>query len=566
MSPSLVRSVPSPSTQQSLARDPKDDIDTPDSLNIENIPVSRKSNVAHFISGAPELSSHLQVPSSPAEDLVSASNRDIDHEDVKPSIEQDDYFVSSEPGQRLSPYISRLYETYSSQRARTGTKMSTETPNGTPSMSVRELLKQARSSGEQTAREKAEEERQGNSSVTSALTSFDLSSAPAAVAMTPDEPQMPPPTEDEEDSPPEESASPVMSPDCDDVEALQMPDLEPKEHLVPMTLVSHTKGLYMQEIQNKKNEIRDFLRDEPDSAMCASMTTLLDRLADVCNHQDLLEEEESSTHMSDLHVQRWAENVSTKCVFVIDFIQLMRSIDYSVFIVVRPGRMLTILETCFRNSNFDYQRLDQPPSPPNASNLNGVTSNSVKIFLAPSNIDYTTVEVPPLNLVIAFDSSFDREKHIRWLRGDCKDPDKLAHIIHLTVVCSVEHLDLWIPREAPASQRLIALIGCITRLGDKAGYLDKDKESTHFADAAARMVAEFVTDNDENGEWPLSCMPAMEGLEGIVHFDFVDSETYQNSLKLSRSPPPSLESKPTKRSLVSLFGEDVPESRLLTTA
>jgi len=314
------------------------------------------------------------------------------------------------------------------------------------------------------------------------------------------------------------------------------------EYIIPLPMVSHPRDIYVQTIKNYKSQRNSFLTDEVfEEALVGEIDTMMNELERLCDHQDLIESDLSTQRqMSTAEQAKWAENVSTKCIFLAEFLPLIKHPERHVVILVRPGRMLEILESLFQWHELVYSRADRP----------GWSGNNpgMKVTLLPTGGENYIVE--PASLVIAFDSTSKSVSYLKDVRADSANPNKLAPLLSLVITHSVEHLEMCFPKNLEHIQRQIKLVLSLSQIMDNVGKL---KEGYPDPPEAAKSVAAFV--NGTTDIWPIPHMPAIEGIEGIEGIDLRFDET-QESNKSNHHPTPIAEESyrsRIKRQLVSRY-------------
>ena len=290
----------------------------------------------------------------------------------------------------------------------------------------------------------------------------------------------------------------------------QVLSLGTNEYIVPLPMVGIVRSVITTDIKNNNRKIRRFLSENPiEPELVEEMNSLIDRMKLCCSHQWLAEEDSATQEqMSDAWVAKFSTNCSTKCIFVVDLLSELRFTDAHIAIFIQPGKMMQIMESILRYKEFRFKRLDQPgASTPGTSPL--------KISLVPTDLDITRVTVPYANLVIAFDSSFDRQKPLGALRAG--GSDNMVPLLHLAVSYSAEHLELCMEKSLKVMDRLISFVILTKQLEEKAGILPVEYLGP---DKAGRAVAKFFLANGEQ-PWPLRPLPFIEEL---VDFEFESSQ------------------------------------------
>ena len=286
---------------------------------------------------------------------------------------------------------------------------------------------------------------------------------------------------------------------------LQILPLGENVYTVPLPMVSLSRDIYNQEITNHRPQRRSFLNDdEIDTRLVADIDTMMDRLEKICDHQDLIDEDSTTQQMESDHRQaRWAENISTKCMFLAGFFNSLRSINTHILILARPGRMMDILEALLRAHGYVYTRPDRPSSQSGQGPL--------KISLLPTDVGERNYGLEPASMVIAFDSTFVKGPYVESLRTDPRNTNRLVPRVHLVVTHSIEHLELCIKKNISQLDRKAIFVNALSHLREEIGKLDSDFLSP---EAAAKAVADFLVDG-ASGEWPLPPMPYIEGLDSV---------------------------------------------------
>ena len=343
----------------------------------------------------------------------------------------------------------------------------------------------------------------------------------------------------------EAAPSPKASPEQDEEPATGLQLLPQGEDVftIPIPMVSLARDIYDQEITNHRPQRWSFLNDEViDTKLVEDIDKMLDRLRMVCDHQDLIDIDSTSQALEPDHRQaKWAENISTKCIFLAEFFNSLRLTDTHIVLLVRPGRMMDILESVFRIHRYCYSRPDRSSSQAGHGNM--------KIMLLPTNVnafDLRHFQIEPAALVIAFDSTFVNEPHLESLRIDPRNPQRVAPLVHLVITHSIEHLDLCIKNNMNPLVRKQILVNALSLLRHEVGILNSEHPSP---DAAAKALSAFVGEGAV-GDWPL---PPISDIEGIQVRDTpVEEAQFSGSTTQSYNSSSSNILQPTfKRPLVS---------------
>lgn len=315
--------------------------------------------------------------------------------------------------------------------------------------------------------------------------------------------------------PVEELVAPISPPrlvpelfpeDIEDTSYLKIVNQARGEFMVPLPLNTQTRDIYYQTIRNYKTQSSTFLRDDVFSeSLVADIDHMIIKLSKLCDHQDLGNDSFSTQRLDSVGVQaRWAENISTKCVFFVEFLlELQRQhSEHHVVVLVRPGRMLEILEALCITHKFAYSRADE-------SSLSSRENESIKVTLIPTGGEVYVVD--PASAVIAFDTTARSVSYLNGIRSNISDPTGLAPLFSLVVNHSVEHLDRCFPTDIEDTGRKVKLISYIHHIDDNVGKLDFDEYPE--PERAAKLVAGYVMSDGSERTWPLVDMPGIQTID-----------------------------------------------------
>ena len=333
---------------------------------------------------------------------------------------------------------------------------------------------------------------------------------------------------------------PQLSPELEPTtRSLQVPPAGPNNFYVPLPINAYTRDIYNQVIVNHKHQRLAILEDEePDPSVVEGIELMIKDLELICDHPDLISQDFSSQRMVPEGAQAgYAENVSTKCIFLAEFLEAIRTFETHVAILVRPGRMLEILEALLRWHEYSYDRPDRP----DFVSHNG--RGPLKITLLPTGLGERQFSITPASIVIAFDRSFQGEKYANDLRVDPVDPKKLAPLISLIVTQSIEHLQLCFDKPIHRVYRLMKLVNCLKDIDDGVGVLSHEYLPPP---EAARAVVAFAVGGTADGLWPLLPMPEIDGISLALDTELESKQTQLSGSTTqsynTSSPAPTLQS------------------------
>lgn len=327
--------------------------------------------------------------------------------------------------------------------------------------------------------------------------------------------------------------------DTEMIHSTELPRLAPMEHIVPLPLFSNIRKIYESTIRNNKREIQEFSsNDIADPPLDLRMERMVDTLKKLGDHQDIdSEETPSQANMTDDIIKKWAETCSTKCAFVRELLDALRSVEIQVLIVARRGRMLDILEAMCRSQRYSYERPDQYRD----SGQSG--KGLLRVKLVPTGDDRGC---PTAEVVIAFDETFRTAKKEYLDRRN-----KPATVLSLVVTNSAEHLELCIPKTPTKSrERTQALVNAIVDRRHDVGKLYVDDVPPDIAAArVARYLISLVSRVDS--PWPLAPIGVIPGLDFSGYQFRLDSSTASTSQNSGHMLLPQAQRSSTKRSWVS---------------
>ena len=309
----------------------------------------------------------------------------------------------------------------------------------------------------------------------------------------------------------EPMVSPMISPDIEaEPEAelasttLRVLPQGRREYVIPLPMVSHARDVYVNAIRSRKKQRYEFLTDEVfETSLVGEIDEMMNELDLLCSHQDLIQEDFSTQRMEEYSIQaKWAENVSTKCIFLVEFLSSMQTEPKQIAILVRPGRMLEIIEAVLNWHSFVYSRADRPGYTGNTS------GGPMKISLIPTQGEI--LEFDPPSIVIAFDSTSTSIPFMKDLRTNPSSPATLVPLLSLVVINSIEHLERCFGRNLEPVERKIKLVSCLTQIKDNVGKLGI---GNYDPPAAASAVANYVMNGAMDGTWPLPSLPDIEDLQ-----------------------------------------------------
>ncbi|KAI1007638.1 hypothetical protein K3495_g577 [Podosphaera aphanis] len=269
-----------------------------------------------------------------------------------------------------------------------------------------------------------------------------------------------------------------------------------REFHVPLPLTTHVRNIYTETLA----QCYDLISPSVDSEVVSSekINSALNDLQRLCDYLDPIQNDVSS-HRHDLSIYeaKYAENISTKCMFVVEFLNLLKEHDKHVTILVRSSKLVDILETIFRAHGFNYSRADGPEN---------FEKTKLQVILVPKNSE--TYHVRPAGIVIAFDSSYPQASDLVGLREKKVESKNLPGIgLQLVITYSTEHLRSIFRATTNPSVDNARILELLFGMKDKIGTLPKGYPGPS---EAAQAVTRYILGGEEQNAWPLFPLPDID--------------------------------------------------------
>ncbi|RDW71476.1 hypothetical protein BP6252_08039 [Coleophoma cylindrospora] len=336
-----------------------------------------------------------------------------------------------------------------------------------------------------------------------------------------------------------------LSPAAMDEENTQISPLGPKEFIVPLPMTAWVRDEYRRHLTAHRDYVRAFLEDvDIDPSLVEKIDVLINELKMLSDHPALLEESTfTQGGLSDRDQAKYAEDCSTKCLFLRELLTTLLPEPVHVAILVDSGKMLDILEAIFCHNKYSYSRPDIGVEPIEENRAEGL----LEITLLPGQnfLDYAPIK--KVHTVIAFDGVFSSSQVENLLsdKGMNSFYRSTLNLISLKVVNSVEHLELCVPKNVEPLERRTMLISCIETASPDLGSLDLNKYPEMVRSAG--LIASFIL-NKGKQPWPLPQIPVVDGIDDLVLPSQSTNSAVQTELH-TLAPDSSLQQ--TKRLLVS---------------
>ena len=284
-------------------------------------------------------------------------------------------------------------------------------------------------------------------------------------------------------------ASPVQS----QTTTLKVKNLGPGEFVVTLPMQPRILSQYVDTIEYYPQAIgKNMTVETIGEDVVERLNTLLYRLGNVATHiglegggptsQEVVKPEEEALY---------AELSSEKFKFLGHLLALTRENQIHIAVVAKPGDLLDIIEVFLKGKSVHYLRQDQKRA--------GRGSYGLQLVSIVASGE--TISLPPVQLIIAFDESFNaNDAHITKMRRQNASGDELTPVVRLVVYSSVEHLDLCLARSLEPIDRIRKLIFCVWHTQRSVGQLEPHEPSTT---ECAQEVFNFFKSGFKTSAWTL---------------------------------------------------------------
>ena len=295
-------------------------------------------------------------------------------------------------------------------------------------------------------------------------------------------------------------ASPVQS----QTTTLKAKNLGPREFIITLPMQPRILSQYVDTIEYYPQAIsRNMTEERIGEDVVEKLNTLLYRLGNVATHIGL--EGGGPASQEDVNFEEealYAELSSEKFKFLGHLLALTKGCAIHIAVVAKQGHLLDIIEMFLKGKDVSYLRAD--------TKTNGIKSGSFGLQMVSIIPSGEAIDLPPVQLVIAFDETFNaKDSCITKLRERNASDDELTPVIRLVVYSSVEHLDLCLARSLEPIDRIRKLIFCVWHTQRSVGQLESDEPG---ARACAQEVFEFFKSGSRTSAWTLANIRPIENL------------------------------------------------------
>lgn len=262
--------------------------------------------------------------------------------------------------------------------------------------------------------------------------------------------------------------------------------------LLPLTtLVRNMYSEFLRKSQDKLNSIETIF--SLSSIQLANLDSTVDNLRKFCNYPNLEFIDHSKQQEYDqLYQAKYAENISTKIIFTIEFLGQMKSYGKSIVIIIRQD-LVDVFDAIFKEQKITYCRADRPDVV--IGNIE-TSDMRVTLVLTPNEMN----NIKHADVVIAFDSSYFHNcngKGVKFMNSS-------TILLHLIISHSVEHLEKFLRAKTNLINDKLKFFKLICTLARGVGKLPRGYPSPPDS---AKLIAKYISDKDVEALWPLPSLP-----------------------------------------------------------
>ncbi|RKF63518.1 putative 60s ribosomal protein l4-a [Erysiphe neolycopersici] len=276
--------------------------------------------------------------------------------------------------------------------------------------------------------------------------------------------------------------------------------------LLPLTtLVRNMYSEFLQKSQEKLNSIETIA--SLSSNQLANLDLTLDNIRKFCDYPSLeFIDHFKQREYNQLYRAKYAENISTKIIFTIEFLGQIKSHTKSIVIIIRQ-ELFDVFDAIFQEQKITYCRADRPDV------LYGNTETSeirVTLVLTPNEIS----NIKHADVVIALDSNYFQNydgKGARFINSS-------TIFLHLIIYHSIEHLEKCLGSKTDLLDDKLKFFNLICTIARDVGKLPRVYPSPPDS---AKLIAKYLLEGDIETLWPLPSLPDLninvELLVGELH-------------------------------------------------
>ncbi|RKF62924.1 putative 60s ribosomal protein l4-a [Golovinomyces cichoracearum] len=273
-----------------------------------------------------------------------------------------------------------------------------------------------------------------------------------------------------------------------------------KEFDVPLPLITQVRNIYVESLRRNRDKLYSIIEDTPISVSRQAVAdVILDDLRRLCDYSRLTMNDHSLQRQDlQIYEAKYAENISTKLIFIVELLTLIRSYNQYVIIIIRQD-LIDVFEAIFQSHGFSYCRADLPEM------TSEVAENDKKITLLPTSSEIKNIK--PANLIIAFDSSYSQFVHSKEFEKVIDTFKSSAFLLHLIIYHSVEHLEKNLEPTTNIIYDKLRLLRLIYTIASNVGMLPREYPEPPDS---ARLIAEYLQQSETGALWPLPTLTEID--------------------------------------------------------
>ena len=290
-------------------------------------------------------------------------------------------------------------------------------------------------------------------------------------------------------------------------------------YVVPIALLGHQRDQYPSTVYYQKDVIERFLAtSNPDAELVAAAEHLVERLRKIALHPDLDNAETLTQYdVEPKQEAQWAVDCSAKFRFLKALFDGVRDQTLHVAILAQPGRILQMLATFLTGINVPHRRVDDLLETSLASDHDGLMCTLMSVEDNVGDPQHS-----PADIVIAMEPTVSEE--CMPIRALMQTGVRRPPLITLVIPGTVEHVEQSVSNMIAPRTRLRALISGIWQYRGEAGILEHEQMAP---DVAASQIAQYLSTQEERGEWPLATLDPLPNLDSQTDSD-IESASMQD--------------------------------------
>ncbi|BFZ59896.1 hypothetical protein YB2330_000918 [Saitoella coloradoensis] len=280
-----------------------------------------------------------------------------------------------------------------------------------------------------------------------------------------------------------------------------------KEYALPLGMTTVQRSTTLREIKENQIAITEYCRDENAASpqLTADISNMVVRLRRIATHPFTVTGPNWSDSLSDEEEMEYLCQSSEKFRFLLEWLDTMRNHDINV-VLLAESVVVDLLEGLLRGKRIRSRRLDV------TSMRDELPDEGASVLYVQLVATDKSFVASPADLFIALDTTInvDDEDLERIREHSSGDPDRMAPLIRLVVINSVEHVLMSTPGTLSNAHTLYAVAAATTIMRAQAGAFDADqKKYSDALQSASRTLSAWIK-GDNTETWPLAPLPDLK--------------------------------------------------------